>query len=60
MGTTESIGGYGGGRSGHFQHQLKNIAENLADFLLPEWPSALDITNELHGLRKAVDEYSLN
>jgi hypothetical protein len=29
-------------------HQLKNVAENLADLLLPEWPSALDITNELH------------
>ncbi len=41
-------------------HQLKNIAENLADLFLPEWPSALDITNELHRLREAVDEYSLN
>jgi hypothetical protein len=41
-------------------HQLKNIAENLADLLLPEWPSALDITNELHRICKAVDEYSLN
>ena len=41
-------------------YQLKNIAENLADLLLPEWPSALDITNELHRLCEAVDEYSLN
>ncbi len=28
--------------------QLKIIAQNIADVLLPEWPSALDITNELH------------
>jgi hypothetical protein len=35
-------------------HQLKNIAQNLTDLLLPEWPSALDITNELHRLREAV------
>jgi hypothetical protein len=41
-------------------HQLKNVAENLADLLIHEWPSALDITNELHRLQKAVDEYSLN
>ncbi len=41
-------------------HQLRNVAENLADLHLPEWPSALDITNELHRLREAVDEYSLN
>jgi hypothetical protein len=40
--------------------QLKYTAENLADLLLPEWPSALDITNELHRLHKAVNEYSLN
>jgi hypothetical protein len=40
--------------------QLKNIAKNLADLLLHEWPSALDITNELHRLQEAVDEYSLN
>jgi hypothetical protein len=40
--------------------QLKNVAKNLADLLLHEWPSALDITNELHRLREAVDEYSLN
>jgi hypothetical protein len=40
--------------------QLKNIAHNLADLLLPEWSSALDITNELHRKREAVDEYSLN
>jgi hypothetical protein len=41
-------------------HQIKNVAENLADLLLPEWPSALDIMNELHRLRKAVNEYFLN
>jgi hypothetical protein len=41
--------------------QLKTIAQNLTDLLLPEWPSsALDITNELHRLREAVDDYSLN
>jgi hypothetical protein len=44
----------------NLRHQLKNIAENLADLLCHEWPSALDITNELHRLRKAVGEYSLN
>ncbi len=42
------------------RRQLKTIAQNLADLLLPEWPSALDITNELHRLREAVDKYSLN
>jgi hypothetical protein len=41
-------------------NQLKNIAQNLTDLILPEWPSALEITNELHRLREAVDEYSLN
>jgi hypothetical protein len=30
--------------------QLKNIAENIEDLICPEWSSALDITNELHGL----------
>ncbi len=40
--------------------QLKNVANNLSDLLLHEWPSALDITNELHRLQEAVDEYSLN
>jgi hypothetical protein len=35
--------------------QLKNVAENLADLLFPKWPSALDITNELHRLREAVN-----
>jgi hypothetical protein len=44
----------------NLRHQLINIAENLADLLLHEWPSALDITNELHRLQEAVDEYSLN
>jgi hypothetical protein len=39
----------------NLRRQLKNIAENLADLLLCEWPSALDITNELHRLREAVD-----
>jgi hypothetical protein len=32
----------------NLRHQLKNFAENLADLLIHEWPSALDITNELH------------
>jgi hypothetical protein len=41
-------------------HQLKNVAKNLADLLLHERPSALDITNELLRLQEAVDEYSLN
>jgi hypothetical protein len=40
--------------------QLKSVAENIADLLLPGWPSALDITNELHRLCKAVNEYSPN
>jgi hypothetical protein len=40
--------------------QFKNIAKNLTDLLVHEWPSALDITNELHRLREAVGEYSLN
>jgi hypothetical protein len=44
----------------NLQRQLKNVAKNLADLLLHEWPSALDITNELHRLQEAVDEYSLN
>jgi hypothetical protein len=44
----------------NLQRQLKNVAKNLADLLLHKWPSALDITNELHRLREAVDEYSLN
>jgi hypothetical protein len=42
------------------RRQLKNVAENLEDLLLPDWPSALDITNELHRLCEADDEYSLN
>jgi hypothetical protein len=28
--------------------QAKNIGKNIADLLLHEWPSALDIMNELH------------
>ncbi len=44
----------------NLRHQLKNIAKNLADVFLHKWPSALDITNELHRLQEAVDEYSLN
>jgi hypothetical protein len=42
----------------NLRHQLKNVAKNLADLLLHEWPSALDITNELQRLREAVAEYS--
>ncbi len=44
----------------NLQHQLKKIAKNLVDLLCHEWPSALDITNELHNLQEAVDEYSLS
>jgi hypothetical protein len=44
----------------NLRHQLKNVAKNLADLQLHEWPSALDIMNELHRLQEAVDEYSLN
>jgi hypothetical protein len=44
----------------NLRHQLKNIAKNLADLLLHEWPSAIDITNELHRYQEAVNEYSLN
>jgi hypothetical protein len=44
----------------NLRRQFKNIAKNLADLLLHEWPSALDITNELHRLQETVDEYSLN
>jgi hypothetical protein len=40
--------------------QLKNVAKNQADLFLHEWPSALDITNELHRLQEALNEYSLN
>jgi hypothetical protein len=40
--------------------QLKNVAKNLTELLVHEWPSAPDITNELHRLQKAVNEYSLN
>ena len=58
MGTTASIGGYEGGRSGQPMESIKK--KYLADLLLHEWSSALDITNELQRLREAVDEYSLN
>ncbi len=44
----------------NLRRQLKNVAKNLTDLLLHEWPSALDITNELHRLQEALDEYSLN
>jgi hypothetical protein len=40
--------------------QLKNIAQNFEVLLLPEWPSALGITNELHRLCEAVNDNSLN
>jgi hypothetical protein len=32
----------------NLQRQLKNVTKNLADLLRHEWPSALDITNDLH------------
>ncbi len=44
----------------NLRRQLKNVAKNLTELLVNEWPSALDITNELHRLREAVDEYSLH
>jgi hypothetical protein len=44
----------------NLRRQLKNVAKNLTDLLVNEWPSALDITNELHRLQESVDEYSLN
>jgi hypothetical protein len=44
----------------NLRHQLKNFAKNLTDLFVHEWPSALDITNELHRLQEAVGEYSLN
>jgi hypothetical protein len=44
----------------NLRRQLKNVAKNLTDLLVHEWPSALDIINELHRLQEAVDEYSLN
>ncbi len=44
----------------NLRRQLKNIAKNLTELLVHKWPSALDITNELHILQEAVDEYSLN
>jgi hypothetical protein len=34
----------------NLRHQIKNVAKNLADLLLHEWPSAHDIANELHRL----------
>ncbi len=44
----------------NLRHQLKNVAKNLTELLVHEWPSALDITNELLILQEAVNEYSLN
>jgi hypothetical protein len=61
MGTAKSISGYDGGRPGQPTVSIKkNVAKNLADLLINEWPSALDITNELRRLQEAVNEYSLN
>ncbi len=40
--------------------QFKDIVENFGDLIHPEWSSALDITYELHRLREAVDDHSLN
>jgi hypothetical protein len=44
----------------NLRRQLKNVAKNLTELLVHEWPSAPDITNELNRLREAVNEYSLN
>jgi hypothetical protein len=40
----------------NLRRQLKNIAKNLTELLVHEWPSALDITNKLHRLQEAVNE----
>jgi hypothetical protein len=40
--------------------QLKKHCKEPQGHLVHERPSALDITNELHRLQEAVDEYSLN
>ncbi len=40
--------------------QFKDIAENLGVLILPEWSNALEIINELHRLREAVDDHCLN
>ena len=37
-------------------HESTDIVENLGVLILPEWPNALEITNELHGLCEAVLE----
>jgi hypothetical protein len=42
------------------RHQLTDIVENLGDLILPEWSNALEFTNELHGLREAVEAHCLN
>jgi hypothetical protein len=34
----------------NLRRQLRKITDDLGDLLLHEWPSALDITNELHRL----------
>ncbi len=34
----------------NLRRQLQDIAKNLTDLLVHEWPSALDIANELHRL----------
>jgi hypothetical protein len=44
----------------NLRRQLKIFAKNLTELLVHEWPSALDITNELHRLQEVVNEYSLN
>ncbi len=60
MSTAESIGGYDGGRSGQPMASIKKHCKEPSRSLCHEWTSALDITNELHRLRAAVNEYSLN
>ncbi len=57
--TAQSIGGYDGRRAGCALPSVQKV-KNLGDLILPEWSSALDITNELHRLWEAVDDHSLN
>jgi hypothetical protein len=41
-------------------NELTDIAENLQVLILPEWSHALEINNELNGVREAVEARCLN
>ncbi len=60
MGTAKSISGYDGRRSGQPTASMKKRCKEPSVAFFHEWPSALDITNELRRLQEAVNEYSLN